>query len=61
MLLGRLWIHSTRVIPSSLHQKIKYIMDENLVTIHVKESLLVTKNPLVPYIEVSEDVIETPF
>lgn len=36
-------------------------MDKKLVTIHTKESLLVTKNPLIPYTETSKDAIEAPF
>lgn len=61
MLLGRSWIHSVGAIPSLLHQKIKYMIDGKLITIHEEESLLVTKNPLVLYIDANEDTIETPF
>lgn len=61
MLLGRPMIHSADAIPSFLHQKIKYIMDGKLVTIRAEESLLVTRSPSVPYIEASEDAIETSF
>ncbi|XP_052489886.1 uncharacterized protein LOC105762019 [Gossypium raimondii] len=32
-LLGRPWIHSTGAVPSSLHQKVKFIMDSRLITV----------------------------
>lgn len=32
-----------------------------MITIHAKESLLITKNPSVPYIEAIEDETNTPF
>lgn len=58
MLLGRPWIHSASVVPSSFYQKNKYVMDGKLVIICVEESLLVIRNPLVSYIEAGEDMIE---
>ena len=33
LLLGRLWIHSARAIPSSLHQMVKFISNGQVVTI----------------------------
>ncbi|RDY11879.1 hypothetical protein CR513_03392, partial [Mucuna pruriens] len=45
-LLGRLWIHSIRTIPSSLHQKLKFIINDNLVIISDEEDILVTKEVL---------------
>ncbi len=33
MLLGRPWIHSVNAIPSTLHQKIKYIVDGKIITV----------------------------
>ena len=32
-LLGRPWIHSVRVVPSTLHQKLKFMVDGRLVRI----------------------------
>lgn len=61
MLLGRPWIHSAGAIPSSLHQKVKFVIDGKLVTIHAEEALLVTKNPSVPYIEADEGTVENSF
>lgn len=61
MLVGRLWIHSTRAIPLSLHQKVKCIINGKIVTINIKEFLLVTKDLLVPYIEASEEALKASF
>jgi len=33
MLLGRPWIHVTKAVVSFLHQQVKFIINENLVTI----------------------------
>ena len=34
MLLRRPWIHSARVVPSTLHQNVKYAIDGLLVIVH---------------------------
>jgi hypothetical protein len=51
ILLGRPWIHAARAVTSSLHQRLKFIINGNLVTVKVEETLLMTRNILVPYIE----------
>ena len=33
LLLGRPWIHRVRAIPSSLHQKVKFIHDRQVITV----------------------------
>jgi len=45
-LLGRPWIHSTRVVPSTLHQKLKYVMGDKMVTVSGEEDFLVMKDRL---------------
>lgn len=42
-LLGRPWIHYARVVPSTLHQKVKFVVDEKLVIIFAEKDLLVSK------------------
>ncbi|RDX75079.1 hypothetical protein CR513_45093, partial [Mucuna pruriens] len=32
-LLGRPWIHTVRAVPSSLHQKVKFIADQQLISV----------------------------
>ena len=60
-LLGRPWIHCARAVPSTLHQKWKLIVDDKLVIIFVEEDLLVSKPSSTPYIEVTEEALETSF
>ena len=33
LLLGRPWIHRAETIPSSLHQKVKFIHDGQIITV----------------------------
>ncbi|RDX60676.1 hypothetical protein CR513_61163, partial [Mucuna pruriens] len=40
--LGKPWIHSTGVVPSFLHQKLKFIMNDKLVTVSGKKDTLVS-------------------
>ncbi|KAK5792531.1 hypothetical protein PVK06_033646 [Gossypium arboreum] len=60
-LLGRPWIHSVGAVPSSLHQKVKFIMDGCLVTVEGEEDIVASISTDVPYIEVSKDAIECSF
>ncbi|XP_047172662.1 uncharacterized protein LOC124840622, partial [Vigna umbellata] len=60
-LLGRPWIHSAGVVPSTLHQKLKYVMDNQLIIVSGEEDFLV-KGPLsTRYIEAAEEALETAF
>ncbi|KAJ9190649.1 hypothetical protein P3X46_001829 [Hevea brasiliensis] len=61
MLLGRPWIHSANAVPSTLHQKIKYIMDGKIITVKGEEALLVTKPQSLPYVEAAEESLESSF
>ncbi|XP_027368366.1 uncharacterized protein LOC113874337 [Abrus precatorius] len=60
-LLGRPWIHSTRVVPSTLHQKLKFIIDNKLVIVSGEDDMLVSKPSSTPYIEVAEEALEIAF
>ncbi|XP_027341179.1 uncharacterized protein LOC113854418 [Abrus precatorius] len=60
-LLGRPWIHSAGVVPSTLHQKLKFIIDNKLVIISGEEDMLVSKPSSTPYIEAAEEALETSF
>ncbi|XP_052874578.1 uncharacterized protein LOC108455065 [Gossypium arboreum] len=60
-LLRRPWIHSVGVVPSSLHQKVKFIMDSLLVTIVGEEDIVASISTDTPYIEVSKDTVECSF
>ena len=50
-LLGRPWIHSVGVVPSTLHQKLKYVMGDKLVTVSGEENFLVSGPSSARYIE----------
>ena len=54
MLLGRPWIHAARAVTSSLHQCLKYIMNEMLVTVKAEETIYMIKNVVVPFIEAED-------
>jgi len=60
-LLGRPWIHSAGVVPSTLHQKLKYIMGDKLVIVSGEEDLLVSGPSSSHYIEAAEEAFETAF
>jgi len=58
ILLGRFWIHVVRTVASSLHQCLKYIVNETLVIVKVKETMKIVKNVVVPYIEAKGEKME---
>lgn len=60
-LLGRPWIHAARAVPSTLHQKIKFVINDKLVVVSAEEDLLVSKPLSTPYIEAAEEALETSF
>ncbi|XP_031393809.1 uncharacterized protein LOC116205363 [Punica granatum] len=55
LLLGRPWIHSAGAIPSSLHQKLKFIIEERIITVKGEEDYAIYKETAVPYISVGND------
>ena len=46
LLLGRPWIHETGVIPSSLHQKVKFIHEGSIVTIQSDKDIVTSFEPV---------------
>ncbi|RDY14360.1 hypothetical protein CR513_00583, partial [Mucuna pruriens] len=60
-LLGRPWIHKARAIPSSLHQKVKFISDHRLISVKGEEDLVISTTVPAEYIEGGEDALETSF
>ncbi|RDX99615.1 hypothetical protein CR513_17310, partial [Mucuna pruriens] len=60
-LLRRSWIHSTGAIPSSLHQKLKFVVDDKLLIVSGEEDILVSCPKPAGYIEVVEEALETSF
>jgi len=60
-LLGRPWIHSAGAVPSSLHQKLKFIIENKVVTIGGEEDIIAATSTDAPYIEPNEDIPESSF
>ncbi|KAA3455603.1 RNA-directed DNA polymerase (Reverse transcriptase), Ribonuclease H-like protein [Gossypium australe] len=60
-LLGRPWIHSAMAVPSSLHQKVKFFMDNSLITVAGKEDIVASISTDAPYIDVNKDTVECSF
>ena len=60
-LLGCPWIHSAGVIPSTLHQKLKFMFNDKLIIVSGEEDFLVSGPLPTPYIETAEEALETSF
>ncbi|XP_052883476.1 uncharacterized protein LOC108451439 [Gossypium arboreum] len=60
-LLGRPWIHSAGAVPSSLHQKLKLVIEGRLVTINVEENIIASVTSDTPYIGTDDKAIECSF
>ena len=60
-LLGRPWIYIVGAIPSTLHQKIKFVTEGQLVSIAVEKDMIAATSSGVPYVEVDEKVMECSF
>ena len=60
-LLGRPWIHAAGVVTSTLHQKLKFLIEGKLVVIDGEEDIFVSHLETYRYIGVEEDCIEMPF
>ncbi|KAE8716368.1 PCF11P-similar protein 4 [Hibiscus syriacus] len=60
-LLGRPWIHMAGAVPSSLHQKLRFIVDGTLVTIKAEEDIIASITTDAPYVGVDENALESSF
>ncbi|RDY12590.1 hypothetical protein CR513_02583, partial [Mucuna pruriens] len=60
-LLGRPWIHTTGVILSSLHQKVKFIANHQLISVMGEKELMISTTTPKEYIEGEEEALETSF
>ena len=59
--LGRPWIHSMGVVLSTLHQKLKFVVEGHLVIVSGEEDVLVSCPSSMPYMEAMEKSLETAF
>ncbi|PKI62007.1 hypothetical protein CRG98_017593 [Punica granatum] len=55
LLLGRPWIYLAGAVPSSLHQRLKFIVEEKLITVKGEEDYAIYKETAVPYISIEDD------
>ncbi|PKI78506.1 hypothetical protein CRG98_001146 [Punica granatum] len=55
LLLGRPWIHSAGAIPLSLHQRLKFTIEERLIMVKGEEDYAIYKETAVPYINIGND------
>ena len=60
-LLGRPWIHIAGAVPSTLHQKIKFVTEGQLVCVSAEEDMIAATSSGIPYVEVDEKAMECSF
>ncbi|XP_050877408.1 uncharacterized protein LOC127081170 [Lathyrus oleraceus] len=60
-LLGRPWIHEAGAITSTLHQKLKFVKNGQIVTVNGEQAMLISHLSSFSVIEVDETVVQTPF
>ena len=60
-LIGRPWIHSAGAVPSSLHQKLKFVIDGKLVSIAGEEEIIAMTSIEAPYVEPNEEALDCSF
>ena len=59
--MRRPWIHIAGVVPSTLHQKIKFVTEWQLVSIAAEEDMIAATSSGAPYVEVDEKALECSF
>ncbi|XP_039057447.1 uncharacterized protein LOC120200765 [Hibiscus syriacus] len=60
-LLGRPWIHQAGAVPSTLHQKLKFVIEGRLVCLNVEEDIIASISTTAPYVEVNKYAVECSF
>ena len=60
-LLGRSWIHIAGAVPSTLHQKIKFVTEGKLVCIAAEEDMITATSSRAPYVKVDKKAMECSF
>jgi len=60
-LLGQPWIQSFGVILSMLHQRLKFMVEGQLIIVSGEEGILVSCPSFTPYVEAAEESLETSF
>lgn len=60
-LLGRPWIHSAGAVSSTLHQRLKFVVNNKVVVVEGEEDFLVSHLESFHYIEGEGEIKEIPF
>ena len=60
-LLGRPWIHGAKAVTSTLHQKLKFLLHNQVVEVSGEEDYLVSHLSEFKYVDVGDEVHETLF
>ncbi|XP_039068416.1 uncharacterized protein LOC120214647 [Hibiscus syriacus] len=60
-LLGRPWIHQAGAVPSTLHQKLKFVIEGRLICLNAEKDIIASISTTAPYVEVDEDAVECSF
>ncbi|XP_010652575.1 uncharacterized protein LOC104879867 [Vitis vinifera] len=61
LLLGRPWIHIAGAISSSLHQKVKFIHDEQVITVRSTRDIFTVSEPILQISHNEDDLLLTRF
>ncbi|RVW29098.1 Retrovirus-related Pol polyprotein from transposon 17.6 [Vitis vinifera] len=61
MLLGRPWIHVVGAIPFSLHQKVKFIHDGQVITVRSTRDIFASSEPVLQISHSEDDLLLTGF
>ncbi|WJZ96846.1 hypothetical protein VitviT2T_015493 [Vitis vinifera] len=61
LLLGRPWIHRAGVIPSSLHQKVKFIHEGQVVAVQSAGDMFISAEPMLQISHSDDDLLLTGF
>ena len=48
-------------VPSTLHQKVKFVVEESLITVVAEEDMIAATTTTAPYLEAQEDATECSF
>ena len=56
LLLGRPWIHRVGAIPSSLHQKVKFIHDGQVVVVQYVGDMFILAEPVLEISHTDDDI-----
>ena len=59
--MGRPWIHEAGAIPSSLHQKVKFIHEERIITIQSDKDVVTSFDPVLQISHSEDDLHLTGF